>query len=50
MSIWCLPIEQRVQTTKCEICGCELEQLSRSSRFARICRACLARTPEKRAA
>jgi len=50
MSVWCLPIQQSPQTTKCEICGREIEQLNRSGRLARICRSCLTRTPEKRAA
>jgi len=50
MSVWCLPIQQSPQTTKCEICGREIEQLNRSGRLARVCRSCLTRTPEKRAA
>lgn len=47
MSIWCLPIEQSPHTTKCEICGREIEQLHS---FGRICRSCLVYTPEKQAA
>ncbi|HEY5160321.1 MAG TPA: hypothetical protein VII83_04535 [Gaiellaceae bacterium] len=50
MSIWCLPIQQSPQTTKCEICGREIRQLSGSGRFKRICRSCLANTSQKRAA
>jgi ribosome-binding protein aMBF1 (putative translation factor) len=50
MSIWYLSIEQHLHAAKCEICGREIEQLSRTGRFARICRSCLIRTPEKRAA
>lgn len=50
MSIWCLPIEQSPHTTKCEICGREIEQLHSFGRLTRICRSCLVYTPEKQAA
>jgi hypothetical protein len=49
MNVWCLPIRDP-QRTRCEICGREVEQLARSGRLRRICRSCLTRTPEKRAA
>ena len=49
MNVWCFPITQHFWTAKCDICGSEIEQRA-SGRLERICRRCLIRVPEKRAA